>query len=233
MSFSTKFKSAAAMLGVFPQTPSPEAVNSLTAKSGRTVGGVRNAPQAERFDKADFGDLPLVNSAFKSTRVWTDMSAINASHSDKMVWIRARLHTVRSKGKMAFIVLRRGAGTIQCLVADDGTKDTVPRAMVKYASKIYAESVVDVYGRISKVDQPTSCSQSDVEIKVRGLVQFMPVLPNFDPLRQNGSLQALFPLVLGQENFCRQPFKSRAPFPNGRCITTATCRRRRKTRGTW
>ncbi len=166
MSFATNFKSAAAFLGVFPQTPSQPVTTEQSEKSGRNVGGARVAPKAERFDKADFGDLPLVNSAFKSTRVWTDVSAINASHDNKMVWVRARVHTVRSKGKMTFIVLRRGMGSIQCLVADDGTQDTVPRAMVKYAAKIYAESVIDIYGRISKVDQPTSCSQSDVEIKV-------------------------------------------------------------------
>lgn len=128
---------------------------------GRQVGGKREVPVLKRFDEADFGDLPLVQSSFKTDRVFEAIGSINASLHGKNIWVRARLHSKRVKGsKLAFLMLRRGFHSIQCVSSDKPT--------VGYCKKIYPESIVDIYGEVCKVDRPVdSSSQTDVEIQVK------------------------------------------------------------------
>lgn len=75
--------------------------------------------------------------------------------------MRGRVHTVRGKGKSAFIVLRQRTATVQvCLFAND---TTVSKGMVKYASQIPRESIVDIEGLVTCPDKPVEgCSQGDV-----------------------------------------------------------------------
>lgn len=84
------------------------------------------------------------------------------------VTIRARLQTSRGKGKSAFLVLRENNTTAQAVLFVDN--QTVSKGMVKYASAISKESIVDVTGVVSKPAEPiASCSQSDVELKVTSI----------------------------------------------------------------
>ena len=73
--------------------------------------------------------------------------------------LRARVHNVRGKGKSAFVVLREQTSTVQAvLFADDST---VSKGMVKYASTLTRETVVDIVGEVVCPEQPVvSCSQS-------------------------------------------------------------------------
>ena len=73
--------------------------------------------------------------------------------------MRGRVHTVRGKGKSAFIVVRQRTATVQgVLFVDDST---VSKGMVKYASQIPRESIVDVEGTLAVPQNPVeSCSQS-------------------------------------------------------------------------
>lgn len=84
------------------------------------------------------------------------------------VTIRARLQTSRGKGKSAFLVLRENNATAQAVLFVDNK--TVSKGMVKYASSIPKESIVDVTGVVSKPLEPVaSCTQSDVELKVTSI----------------------------------------------------------------
>ncbi len=75
--------------------------------------------------------------------------------------MRGRVHTIRGKGKTAFLVLRQRTSTVQCVIAVD--EKTVSRGMVKYATGISKESVVDIAGTVAVPANPvTSCSQSEV-----------------------------------------------------------------------
>ena len=77
------------------------------------------------------------------------------------VLLRGRVHTIRGKGKTAFLVLRQRTATVQCVIAVD--EQTVSRGMVKYATGISKESIVDIAGTVAVPANPvTSCSQSEV-----------------------------------------------------------------------
>ena len=80
--------------------------------------------------------------------------------------LRGRVHTIRGKGKTAFLVLRQRTATVQCVISVDDT--TVSRGMVKYATGISKESVIDIAGTIAVPSNPvTSCSQSQVRCEQR------------------------------------------------------------------
>lgn len=111
-----------------------------------------------------YGDLVLVQSRYEDDRKWAEVSSLDASMAGQECWIRARVATVRGKGKFAFVVLRRGFSTVQAVVAE-GTNG-MTREAVKWAMKVPNESVVDIFGSIVKVDQPTKTSQSEVEISI-------------------------------------------------------------------
>jgi aspartyl-tRNA synthetase len=116
--------------------------------------------------KDKYGDIPMVQSQEVSGRVWTDVSALAPDLKDKEVLLRARVHNVRGKGTLAFLVLRQQTATVQAVAFADNIH--VSKAMVKYATNISRESVVDVAGVVTCPETPVeSCSQSQVEIKIR------------------------------------------------------------------
>ena len=127
------------------------------------------------LDAADgtFGALVLVQSAFADDRRWTDIAELAAREVESSetvalngVWIRARVHTVRGKGKFAFIVLRRGYSSIQCVVSDGAGGMT--KAAVKWAAKLTDETVVDVFGDVVPVDSQisgTSIKRSELHVR--------------------------------------------------------------------
>lgn len=83
----------------------------------------------------------------------------------KDVWVRARVHTVRAKGKLAFVLLRQSVYTMQAAAFQS---KEIPKALLKYIEQIPRESVVDVLGHVQAVDSPiTSATQSDVELHIK------------------------------------------------------------------
>lgn len=62
---------------------------------------------------------------------FTYVKELNKSMASQTVWIRARLHTSRARGKQCFIVLRQQEFTVQVLL---NVSDTVSKSMVKFAS---------------------------------------------------------------------------------------------------
>lgn len=80
-----------------------------------------------------YGNLPLIRSTTNdNTRKFTYIKQLNSSIAESIVWVRARLHTVRSRGKQCFIVLRQQEFTAQTLI---NVSEVVSKQMVKFASK--------------------------------------------------------------------------------------------------
>ena len=79
-------------------------------------------------------------------------------------WIRARAQTIRKHGgKLAFVILRENSETIQAVVS-------LSPEMVKFASSLTKESVVDVFGRVrSPPEILRGCSRSDIELEIEKL----------------------------------------------------------------
>jgi hypothetical protein len=61
----------------------------------------------------NYGDTPLVQSAEVTGRVWTRLSDLGAAHVGQRVLVRGRVHTLRGKGKSAFLILRQHTSTLQ------------------------------------------------------------------------------------------------------------------------
>ncbi|KAJ8599502.1 hypothetical protein CTAYLR_007313 [Chrysophaeum taylorii] len=110
-----------------------------------------------------FGEAEVVMSRSLSERKWTSVGSIEASFVGKRVLVRARVHTTRAKGSLAFLVLRQGCFTVQAVASaqDAGCS----KAMIGFLGKIPSESIVDVEAKVVGADV-ASCTQADVELQI-------------------------------------------------------------------
>lgn len=139
----------------------------LAAQRGQKQA-VMTQPEEGDPLKDKYGDAPMVQSSKVASRPYTDIGQIDASWAGKEVLCRARVHNVRGKGKSCFLVLRHRTATIQVILFVNDT--TVTRGMVKYASQLTRESIVDIEGLVTVPESPiASCSQSEVEIQCHGI----------------------------------------------------------------
>ncbi|CAH1179448.1 unnamed protein product [Phaedon cochleariae] len=121
-----------------------------------------DTPEEGDVSLGKYGNLPLIRSESNSTRVASYVKDLNKSVSGQTVWVRARLHTVRARGKQCFIVLRQREFTIQVLI---NVSESVSKSMVKFSSGIPKESIIDVEARVAEVPAGVAgCSQQDVEL---------------------------------------------------------------------
>lgn len=122
------------------------------------------AAEGEDYSKDRYGNTAMIQSRDKPDRVLVKIRTLTASEANKKIWVRARLHTSRAKGKQCFVVLRQQHFNIQGLIA---VNDNISKAMVRFASNITKESIVDVEGVVSTVPQKIeSCTQQDVELQI-------------------------------------------------------------------
>lgn len=118
--------------------------------------------------KDQYGDSELVQSQNKTKRTWTRVESLAKDSEDAQVLLRGRVSTVRGKGKSAFIVLRQRTATVQLVLFVNDM--TISKGMVKYASNLTRESIIDVEGTISVPQDPVmACSQSEVEVHVTSI----------------------------------------------------------------
>nr|GMD08568.1 aspartate--tRNA ligase 2, cytoplasmic-like [Ipomoea batatas] len=119
---------------------------------------------------ANYGDIPLddLQSKAVSGRKWTDIGALTAELKDKEVLIRGRAQTIRAVGKkIAFIVVRKRGFTVQCVLTV--APDLVSAQMVKYATSLSKESIVDVEGVVSVPNVQIKGATQQVEVQIRKL----------------------------------------------------------------
>ncbi|PNW82442.1 hypothetical protein CHLRE_06g279150v5 [Chlamydomonas reinhardtii] len=145
-----------------------EAAKAERAAQRGQKAAVMTQPDPEDPLKDKYGDYPMVQSQGQTTRKWTEVEQLEKELADQTVLVRARIHNTRGKGKSAFLVLRQRTATVQAIMFADET--TVSKGMVKYATQIPKESIVDVEG-IVKVPEKSidGCSQKDVELQVTGI----------------------------------------------------------------
>uniref|UniRef100_A0AAY4EC74 Aspartate--tRNA ligase, cytoplasmic n=1 Tax=Denticeps clupeoides TaxID=299321 RepID=A0AAY4EC74_9TELE len=106
----------------------------------------------------------MVQSQQKLDRVLVRVEELTPEKADQLIWVRARIHTSRAKGKQCFVVLRQQQFNVQALVA---VGDRASKQMVKFAANITKESIVDVEAVVRTVEQKIeSCSQQDVELHI-------------------------------------------------------------------
>lgn len=127
------------------------------------VAALELSKEVEDVEKDDYGYLPLCDSSKRTKREWTSVKECSAKSAGKHVWIRARLQDKRAKGNIAFVVLRQQFYTIQCVLASN-------KSAVKFINSLPVESIVDVYGELTKTDvEICGATQSDAEIQMSKL----------------------------------------------------------------
>eukprot|EP00271_Cylindrocystis_brebissonii_P014445 TRINITY_DN3579_c0_g1_i13.p1 TRINITY_DN3579_c0_g1~~TRINITY_DN3579_c0_g1_i13.p1 ORF type:complete len:600 (+),score=130.84 TRINITY_DN3579_c0_g1_i13:2-1801(+) len=141
--------------------------------AARQQGQAAASKEEEDPLAANYGDLPLIQSVEISGRKWTPIGQLEPSlvapagseASAPLLLLRGRIHTSRGKGKMAFLVLREAGCTVQCVMS---VGEHVSKGMVKFATGLSKESIVDVEGVVVVPEQPIDATtQQQVEIQVR------------------------------------------------------------------
>ncbi|KAJ1688472.1 hypothetical protein LUZ63_019862 [Rhynchospora breviuscula] len=128
---------------------------------------------------SNYGDIPVedIQSKFITGRTWTGVKDLCAEMKDKRVLIRGAAQVIRPVSKkMAFLVLRQSMSTVQCVLVV--SKDIVSPQMVRFATSLSKESIVDVEGVISVPNDPIKGTTQQVEIQVRKLYCVNRAVPN-------------------------------------------------------
>ena len=127
-------------------------------------------------NKIQYGDYSLIASQQAIQRKFVDVSKLgtdtttdNGIPSENKIWIRGRLSAVRAKGNACFLVLRYNSFyTVQCCHFKNKEQPDISKELIKYASTLPPESIVDIYGTIVPATVK-SCSQNNVEIQIEKL----------------------------------------------------------------
>jgi hypothetical protein len=88
---------------------------AVKAERAAARGAKQAAPVVAEDDPlgGNYGDVALVQSAAVTGRTWTRVSDFADGLVGQRVLVRGRVHTVRGKGKSAFLILRQGTVTLQ------------------------------------------------------------------------------------------------------------------------
>jgi aspartyl-tRNA synthetase len=127
------------------------------------------AADANDVSKGHYGETPIIGSAeWKPLSIPLRKLVTLADVADGTeVAVRCRVTNARSQSaKLAFLNLRDGHDSIQAVVA---ASDTLSRQMVKFASTIPAESVVDVVGLVK--DAPVPVNSATISLKELHITQ--------------------------------------------------------------
>ncbi|CAK0750794.1 hypothetical protein CVIRNUC_002018 [Coccomyxa viridis] len=156
-----------------PEGSSKNTKESKAAKKAERAAQ-RGKPQAVTQPEAgdplgsQYGDTQLIQSRTQAAETYLSITSLSEEQNTQIALIRGRVHTVRGKGKSCFMVLRQGSATVQAILFVDDK--TVSKGMVKYASNLPRESIVDVSGEVHVPDAPVAgCTCSKVELKVRSI----------------------------------------------------------------
>ena len=127
----------------------------------------------------NYGDVPVeeIQSKAISGRLWTKIGDLDADAAGCSVLIRGATQAIRPVSKkMAFVVLRQSMSTVQCVLvasADAG----VSTQMVRFATALSKESIVDVEGIVSLPKEPLKATTQQVRstciLLCNSLMQFL------------------------------------------------------------
>jgi len=102
-----------------------------------------------------------------SGRSWTDVGALSAAAIGRAVLLRGAAMSAAAHGsRLAFLVLRQGMDTVQCVVHAGGDDSPgVSPGMVRFAASLAAESIVDIEGVVAA---PPCSGPPPKHVEVRG-----------------------------------------------------------------
>ncbi|EEC72451.1 hypothetical protein OsI_05793 [Oryza sativa Indica Group] len=138
--------------------------------------------QPEEEDGGGYGDVAVGGGLFSVPGYeWADVAALGPDVAGRAVRVRGAAHAVRAVGRrVAFLVLRQGSSTVQCVVGGGGGGGGGGDAGVaRFAAGLSRESVVDVAGVVSLPREPVrGTTQQEVEIQVKKLYCISKATPN-------------------------------------------------------
>ncbi|XP_008801441.2 aspartate--tRNA ligase 2, cytoplasmic-like [Phoenix dactylifera] len=179
------------------QTPPPAGENGSELANLSKKQAKKEAQKAERLRKqqeaaaaatvaaeadpfsGNYGDIPTedIQSKAVSGRQWAEIGSLDAELAERMVLIRGAAQAIRPVSKkMAFLVLRQYVSTVQCVLVVN--KEWVSPQMVKFATALSKESIVDVEGVVSIPKDPIKGTTQQVEVQVRKLYCINRAVPN-------------------------------------------------------
>jgi lysyl-tRNA synthetase class II len=145
-----------------------------------------------------FGDYPLIQSKFMTEKAYRYVEDLNEDYIGQFIWIRARVATSRAIGKGCFLLLRQNVSTVQAVMFQGST---VPKAMVKYASAIYLESVIDVFAKVIQPEMPiVSATIKNLDLDVQEIyvvsrAQDLPFMVEDAGRNEEDAIAASLPVV--------------------------------------
>ncbi|XP_071450324.1 aspartate--tRNA ligase, cytoplasmic [Hetaerina americana] len=139
--------------------------SAKAAKKDRKSQVAETQPPADDYSVGKYGNTPMIQSKEHVQRHYVHVKDLDPESAGKTVWIRGRLHTSRAIGKQCFVLIRQQQYTVQAILA---VNDAISKPMVKFASNISKESIVDVEAEVSTVaSKIEKCTQKDVELQVK------------------------------------------------------------------
>lgn len=157
--------------------PATQAVTAVTEPVRLEEVSASDAPVVGFYEtiRSPTNVPPMTFSAVKS------LGTPSGPEIGEEVWVRARVATVRVKGKSTFVVLRQSSlHTVQACKfkdAEDGGESAT--AVAKFFKSLPLESLVDLRGVIAEANV-SSCTQSNVELQIKQVFcvsQAAPQLP--------------------------------------------------------
>nr|CAD7457865.1 unnamed protein product [Timema tahoe] len=144
-----------------------DAAKSAKKEERKSVNAGQQDAEAEDYSSGNYGQPAMIQSEEKLSRTFVDVKDLSEELAEQKVWVRGRLHTSRAKGKQCFVVLRQQQYTVQCLIA---VNEDVSKQMVKFASNVTKESIVDIEALVLTVPRKIeSCTQKNVELHAKKL----------------------------------------------------------------
>ena len=116
--------------------------------------------------KANYGDLPLLQSTSRPHRTYTSIDSLSNADIGKEILMTARLHIVRRMGaKLVFLIFREELSTFQGVMHEKAGERSL--AMIQWAEHIRIGSIVRVHGTVQAPQAPVqSCTLHDIELHV-------------------------------------------------------------------
>ena len=89
------------------------------------------------------------------------MADLTPALAGNTVLVRARLHGVRAQGRFVFLTLRQACATVQAVLAQG---KGVSKAMIKYATSLTKESVIEIEATAATPPEPIASTSIQVSV---------------------------------------------------------------------
>jgi nondiscriminating aspartyl-tRNA synthetase len=111
--------------------------------------------------------MTRIMSRSRTGRTFARVADLDDTPVGSTVWLRGRLHSIRSKGGSCFLVLRQDSfHTVQACYFKDKNDPEASQKMMTYLKSLTVESVIDLEGVLVDADV-LSCSIRTVELKIQ------------------------------------------------------------------